>query len=212
MFVILEFTLSLALALNFFGFFAGTFGKGIWLFLPAHLLALGLSALLCTSSVILLYNLCLRWFGRERLDSFMTTLQVLLVVGFTVSSQIIPRITNRVSPEFFQHLPSWTFALPPAWFAAVDVLASGRIVSIQMAMLAALGAGATLLITWLSVSVLADSYQQGLAVLNEAGPPGGSWRRSARTMPAAWRACLRDAPLASRPSRASLPSISFLPD
>jgi hypothetical protein len=87
-----------------------------------------------------------------------------------VGSRAVPRLADHLDPAFFRSPPPWVFALPPAWFAAIDVLLSARGFSLQLAALAALAVGATSLVTWLSISLLAEAYQQGLAVLNEAGP------------------------------------------
>jgi hypothetical protein len=51
-----------------------------------------LEALFCTSCVVLVYQLCLRWFGRERLEGVMTAAQVLVSVGAVLCGQILPRL------------------------------------------------------------------------------------------------------------------------
>ena len=80
-----------------------------------------LEALFCTGCVILVYQLCLRWFGRERLEGLITMAQVLISVAAVVSGQILPRLVFR-----FDHVLDvsesswWIFLLPPAWFAGLD--------------------------------------------------------------------------------------------
>src|SRR5258706_4762606 len=72
--VLVQISLWLAGAFNFAGFFVGAaISERGWLFPVAHALSTTLEALLCTGSVVLTYQLCLRWFGRERLEGLMTT-------------------------------------------------------------------------------------------------------------------------------------------
>src|SRR5947209_18895741 len=87
------FSLAMAVAINCAGLVIGVLDTTAgWRFLPAHLLSLALEVLFTTGSIVLAYNLCLRWFGRERLDNFMTGVQVLLAVGIMGAGQIVPRM------------------------------------------------------------------------------------------------------------------------
>ena len=71
--VLTEVSLWLAGAFNLTGFFVGIGGKdGGWLFPITHAISTIMEALFCTGTVVLVYQLCLRWFGRERLDGLMT--------------------------------------------------------------------------------------------------------------------------------------------
>src|SRR6185503_13000849 len=75
--VLIQISLWLAGALNLVGLVVGVFTiDGGVLFPPIHIVSAVLEALFCTGFVVLLYQLCLRWFGRERLDSLMTMTQV----------------------------------------------------------------------------------------------------------------------------------------
>ena len=70
--VMIQVSLWLAMALNLIGLFVG--GRiGGWLYPVAHVLSTILESLFCTGLIVLTYQLCLRWFGRERLDGLMTT-------------------------------------------------------------------------------------------------------------------------------------------
>jgi hypothetical protein len=72
--VLVEVSLWFAGAFNLVGFFAGIFATdGGWGFPFAHVASTILEAVFCTGSVVLSYQLCLRWFGRERLEGLMTT-------------------------------------------------------------------------------------------------------------------------------------------
>ena len=79
-----------------------------------------LEALFCTGSVVLVYQLCLRWFGRERLEGLMTIAQVLVSVGAVLSGQILPQLVFRIDHVLnVGEIAWWINLLPPAWFAGV---------------------------------------------------------------------------------------------
>ena len=166
--VLIEIALWCAGCLNFAGLFAGVFAPdGGWLFVIAHITSTVLETFFCVSCVILLYQLCLRWLGRERLDGIMTTVQVLLTVLIIVSSQLLPRI---IIQEKFSlsasESPWWISLLPPAWFAGIDDAIAGSSVSITWiyASVAVVATGITL---WLAFGKLAGNYESGLQSINE---------------------------------------------
>jgi ABC-2 type transport system permease protein len=75
--VLAGFALMLALALNLAGFVAGLGCKGAtWRFIPAHLFSTALLMLFSAASIVLVYNACLKWFGRERLDNLLASAPV----------------------------------------------------------------------------------------------------------------------------------------
>ena len=121
----------------------------------------------CTGCVVMVYQLCLRWFGRERLDGLMTTAQVLISVGAVLSGQILPQMLSRFyvvgNPKV---IPWWIALLPPAWFAGFDDAIAGSHALFSW-LLAALGVVATAAVLWLSFGVLARDYELGLQALNE---------------------------------------------
>lgn len=169
--VIVAVSLALALALNACGLVVGALrADGTWLFIPAHLFSLTLEVLFCTSFVVLTYNLCLRWFGRERLENLMTAVQILVAVSAMLAGQIVPRLITRVDDATLAGASGWLAILPPAWFAALDTVLAGRGASPALLGLAALGIVATIGTTWIGVGRLAATYEQGLVTLNEAGP------------------------------------------
>ena len=61
----------------------------------AHAISTCLEALFCTGCVVMIYQLCLRWFGRERLDGLMTTAQVFVGVGAVLMGQLGPQLIGR---------------------------------------------------------------------------------------------------------------------
>ena len=61
----------------------------------------------CTGCVVMVYQLCLRWFGRERLDGLMTTAQVLVSVGAVLSGQILPQMVTRIDIGSVNRTPWW---------------------------------------------------------------------------------------------------------
>jgi hypothetical protein len=70
--VLVEVSLWLAGAFNLVGLFVEFGSHGNRRFPIAHLCSTTLQALFCTGCVVLVYQLCLRWFGRERLEGLMT--------------------------------------------------------------------------------------------------------------------------------------------
>ncbi len=131
--VLVEVSLWLAAAFNLAGLFAGiACPDGGWRWPLAHAVSTVLEALFCAGCVVLMYQLCLRWFGRERLDGLMTMVQVIVSVGFVLSGQIVPRIVFRFGKILTPNESSWWIGLlPPAWFAGFDdaLAGSGAVLS-----------------------------------------------------------------------------------
>ncbi len=182
--VLAGFALMLALALNLAGFVAGLWCKGAsWRFIPAHLLSTALLMLLSASSIVLVYNACLKWFGRERLDNLLTTLQSLLTVVMIMGGQIMPRVMHLDAFKHFDHITGWMLALPPLWFGALDALISGTTFNTSTLWLpAALALAVTAVTSWLALEKLGNAYGQGLMNLNESAgtskessKPRGVW-------------------------------------
>jgi hypothetical protein len=167
--VLVEISLWIAGAFNLVGFFVGAFARnGSWLFFVAHALSITMAALFCTSCVVLVYQLCLRWFGRERLEGLMTTAQVVLAVVVIVGGQLVPQLLFRVGGKTsFTSDSWWVGLLPPAWFAGFDDAIAGSHAAGSW-LLAALGLIATTLVLWLAFGKLAHDYEAGLQTLSEA--------------------------------------------
>jgi hypothetical protein len=167
--VLVEVSLWLSAALNLGGFIAGvSMPGGSWLFLIAHAVSVALEALFCTGCVVVVYQLCLRWFGRERLNGLMTTSQVLVAMSITLGGQVLPQLIARFGGKFDLSTGSWWVSfLPPIWFAALDdaLAGSGELGSWA---LAGLGLLATSGLLSLSFGRLARDYEQGLQSLSEA--------------------------------------------
>ncbi len=170
--VIVEVSLWLAAAFNLAGFFVGmAVPDGGWRFPLAHALSTCLEALFCAGFVVLGYQLCLRWFGRERLDSLMTGAQMAVAIGAVLAGQIVPRVmfhiegVSRLSPKTW-----WVCLLPPAWFAGLDdALAGGS--SAGSWLLGGLSIAAAGAVCWLALGKLAGDYEKGLQTLGETAAP-----------------------------------------
>lgn len=177
--VLVAFSLLLALSLNFAGLVAGPSHRGTgWLFIPVHLGSTALLMVFSASAIVLVYNACLKWFGRERFDNLLATLQSLLAILLMVSGQFMPRMMNFGPTAHSGFAGGWLLALPPVWFGALDALIAGDAHSIPSLWLpASLGLVATGLTTWLAVERLGSAYGQGLMRLNEAA---GTARDDAR--------------------------------
>ena len=125
--VLVEVSLWLAGALNLAGLVVGVFTPdGGVLFPVAHAASTVLEALFCTGTVILTYQLCLRWFGREKLDGVITIAQIGVAVGAVLAGQIVPQLLflkDRVAT--IDRSTWWIGLLPPAWFAGFDDALAG---------------------------------------------------------------------------------------
>ncbi|MBI1756635.1 MAG: hypothetical protein HYR64_05960 [Fimbriimonas ginsengisoli] len=170
--VLTQVSLWIAGAANLAGFFVGVGAEdGGWLFPIVHALSTGVEALLCTGCVVLTYQLCLRWFGRERLENLMTTMQVLVMVAMTVGSQLMSREVATLQAIASADLKVWwMFLVPPAWFAGLDDAVAGSHAPSSAAM-GAIGILATGLVLWFAFTKLAESYQTGLQAMSEAPAP-----------------------------------------
>ena len=188
--VIVVVSLWLAGALNLAGFFVGAWtSDGGWLFVPVHAVSTALEALFCAGCVVLAFELCLRWFGREKLDNLMTTVQVLVAVVVVVGGQIIPQIMGRLGAKMSFSLDFWWVgALPPAWFAGFDDALAGS-GNRGAWILAAIGVAVTAVVLWLAFGKLAAHYETGLQSLGEASAavPGRGFGRR-------WFVAVVDAP------------------
>ncbi len=168
--VLFSVSLALGLAFNVVPLVLGVIRPGgTWLFLAAHLFSVSLEVLFSASFIALAYNLCLRFFGRERLENLITAVQVTVAIGAMVAGQLVPRLIAALDEKALAHAPAWLLALPPAWFAALDHLLTGGAPTAGMLRLASAAIFITAIVTWLGVSRLAGSYGEGLVMLNEAG-------------------------------------------
>ena len=166
--VLLRVSLWLAGAFNLVSFFAGIWtSDGGWLYPLAHALSTVLEALFCAGGVVVAYQLCLRWFGRERLDGLMTTAQIFVAVGAVLVGQL-PQLLGRMpgGVKFNFHV-WWIYLLPPAWFAGLDDCLAGSRPPMSF-VLALTGVAATATVLWLAFGKLAQDYETGLQSLGEA--------------------------------------------
>jgi hypothetical protein len=166
--VLVEVSLWLAGAFNLVGLIVGLSARdGGWAFPLVHAASTCLEALFCTGCVVLTYQVCLRWFGRERLDGLMTTTQVIVSIAAVVAGQVVPRMIGGFGGKMSVAVISWWVGLlPPAWFAGLDNAIAGSGARSSW-VLAALGLAATLVVLWLAFGTLARDYGAGLQTLNE---------------------------------------------
>lgn len=168
--VLVRVSLWLAGAFNAVGLVVGAFSAGAAVWYPlVHAVSTALEALFCTALVVVVYQLCLRWFGRERLDGVMTTAQVTIAVAVVLSGQLVPRMTRPLQGRPALRADAWWMGLlPPAWFAGFDDALAGSGVAASW-LLAAAGLAATGSALWLAFGVLARDYGAGLQTLGESG-------------------------------------------
>jgi ABC-2 type transport system permease protein len=165
--VLVEVSLWLAGAFNLAGLIAGAVrANGSWRFPVAHALSTIFEALFCTGGVVVAYQLCLRWFGRERLDGLMTTVQVVFAIAIVVGGQL-PNILMRVHGSIHLNLQAWWVSLlPTAWFAGFDDALAGSGARGSWA-LGGLGLAATAGVLWMAFGKLAEDYEGGLQRMGE---------------------------------------------
>ena len=180
--VLVEVSLWLAAALNLAAFIVGTMAAGVW-FLVAHAVSLAMAALFCTGCVVLVYQLCLRWFGRQVLDHVMTASQVIVGVAIAAGSQVVPQLMGRLGGPVDLDLQGawWLGLLPPVWFAAFDAAVAGGAPPGAWVMAAA-GVVATSGVMWLAFGKLAREYGRGLQGLGETSAPPTRARTSRRLL------------------------------
>ena len=167
--VLVQVSLWLAGAFNVCGLLVGVGARdGGWSFPLVHAISTGLEALFCTGCVVLTYQVCLRWFGRERLEGLMTTTQVFVAIAAVLAGQLVPRMMMGEGGKMRLSTNSWWVSLlPPAWFAGLDDALAGAGARGSWA-LAAWGVTATAVVLWLAFGTLARDYGAGLQGLGEA--------------------------------------------
>ncbi len=203
--VLVEVSLWLAGAFNLVGLFVGFGSGGNWRFPIVHIFSTTLEALFCTGCVVLIYQLCLRWFGRERLEGLMTITQVMVSIAAVMAGQILPQLVVRFGRTLnVSELPWWINLLPPAWFAGIDDAFAGSGM-VGAWLLAALAMGVTALVLWIAFGKLARDYETGLQALNETISPGVKTRNRRR-----WLGGLVNAPPLSWWLRNPVTRASFL--
>ncbi|HWC58396.1 MAG TPA: hypothetical protein VHC44_01785 [Verrucomicrobiae bacterium] len=168
--VLIQVSLWLGGALNLAALVVGVFtSDGGYLFPPIHIVSTVLEALFCTGCIVLVYQLCLRWFGRERVDSIMTSAQVIIAIAAVLAGQILPRLVLQFSRSGKLHFSphTWYIAFfPPGWFAGMDNAIAGH-GDHGAWLLAGIGVAATAIVLWLAFSKLAHNYETGLQAMGE---------------------------------------------
>jgi ABC-2 type transport system permease protein len=180
--VLIEVSLWLGGALNLAALFVGVFSPdGGYLYPFIHIFSTILEALFCTGCIVLVYQLCLRWFGRERLDGLMTTAQVFVAIAAVLAGQMLPRLALQFEKSgLFRVAPKtwWLGFFPPAWFAGLDNAVAGP-GGRGSWLLGAIGLIATAGVLWLAFGKLARDYETGLQAMGEtvSKPRASSQRR-----------------------------------
>jgi hypothetical protein len=131
--------------------------------------------------VVLAYHACLRLFGRERLNGYVTILQVLVALLIILGSQLVPRMLEHEGLGQWTSHPWFTY-LPPAWFGSLDTLLVTLQPTSDLWIGAGLAVGVPLLAAWLAFVRLADGYEEVVVALGEqpaarvkVGPSGRRW-------------------------------------
>jgi hypothetical protein len=192
--VIVQVALWLAGAFNLVGLVVGAMkADGGWMFPVAHIFSTAMQALFCVGAVVLTYQLCMRWFGRERLDNLITAVQTAMSVLLVLGSQLAPRFM----PQIGSHAPEaakawWFYVLPPVWFAGIDDALAGSGARSSW-ILGGIGIAVTALILRAGFGTLARDYGTGLQTMQESAPASKDrgarrpwFERLLRTAPFRW--------------------------
>lgn len=166
--VLVVYSVLLAMALNLIGWVVAAFFQGFgWRWLLAHGLSTTLLMVASAAGTVLVYQLCLRWFGRERLDNLLATLQALLAIVMAFGSQMVPRLAGNKNFAGFTEVDGLLLLAPPAWFGAFDAWLCGAMSTTSALLPVGLALGLTALVAWLAFGLLARSFGQGLMALHE---------------------------------------------
>lgn len=127
----------------------------------------------------LLYLIILRFFDGEKLKDMINYVQILLSVGVTLGSQLIPRLFDITALGLHFKTSWWNFLIPPIWFSApFEWLVAGT-QSLHLAELSLLGLIVPLVLLAVYI-MLMPSFERSLQKLAEQGAGGrdnGRWSR-----------------------------------
>jgi hypothetical protein len=162
----------LTLVVNIVPMFTGIVAAGSWWFFPiAHFVTLVLLVLFASSMVVFLYGLIARFVSRRTFDAIVSWSQVLVTVVLIFSYQLLPRMMDRLHDFKLDAATPWLLALPPIWFAAVNVILIGGASTPRLWFAAAMAVGFTPVMAWLALRYLAAGYARQVAALSETAAP-----------------------------------------
>lgn len=168
-------SLVMAMALNAVGLITGAWSKGSsWMFFPVHVATTVLLMVFSAACIVMVYNLCLKWLGRDRLDNLLAMLQMVLALAMVLSGQLLPRTFDLHAVSDMGSMSPWILTLPPVWFGALDALAVAGGGPPLLWLAAGLALGSTVLVCWMAFGVLASAYGRGLMTLNESSAAASS--------------------------------------
>ena len=142
-----------------------------WVYIFAQSLALALNVLFTLGLTILTYHLGLKILGREKLKSMVTSTQVIAVFLIVFMSQGVLRYFRGAVEGASSQLSVWFDLLPPVWFGNLATLGAGASFSWFTTLGMFLAIVVPLVMVWLALGVLAESYESAVTALNEQGPP-----------------------------------------
>lgn len=168
--VLVAYALIQATALNLVGWIAATFVDGYgWRWFLAHAGSTVLLMVCSAATTVVVYQLCLRWCGRERLDNLLATMQAVLSVLMMLGVHLGNRLMRSDVLEGLAEVEGWMAWLPPVWFGALDAFLCGALPFADAALPIGIGVAVTSLSCWLAFAVLAKSFGRGLMALHEGG-------------------------------------------
>jgi hypothetical protein len=164
------FVALLALSLNLGPTFLGLAAADARPWFPiVHLASVALLTTFACALVVCVYGLVIRFFGRERFESFAVWAQVGMIVMVVGGFQIVPRVIDQQGAASLEKFASWMLPTPPGWFAAIDAWLAGRAEGASVPIFAGVAVLATALLSWIAIARLAGGY--GEAAPRAAGTP-----------------------------------------
>ena len=133
-------------------------------FVPSHFAATVLLAAFSTSVLVFAYGLVVRFVDRDRFDGLAAWSQAGLSAAFLGLSQGLAHV---VELPIVQLESAFCLVFPPAWFAALDVVALGG-GSARALMLSLIAVGTTAMLGGVAVTRLAPAYAEAVRRLGEA--------------------------------------------
>jgi hypothetical protein len=159
------FTLMITAAANLFPALCGVFAEDSnLLFAPAHALSASLTAMFATACVTAVYGLLMRYVSKERFDNIVAYTQVVFMLIFMFSFQVIPRVADEYGIIMTGEFQWYYLLFPPAWFSGVTMLLMGNFDLYSLA-LAALSAVSLLALVALALRKVAAGYSSFVSQL-----------------------------------------------
>jgi hypothetical protein len=158
---LIAFALIPGLALNFVSTILGLAAADARPWFPlVHLVSVVLLTTFACATVVCVYGIVLRLFGRERFENLAVFAQVGMVVLYVGGFQIVPRLFEGKSRGTVAEAARWLLPTPPGWFAAFDGWLAGRSAGAEITAFAALAVLAPAVLGWFALTRLSAGFAE----------------------------------------------------